>query len=203
MADYLTGLAARALGATPVVRPRPAAQFEPQPLEEAEVAAPVLTRGEPERVDATPPVRHASTEPPPLEHAAGEPALAAQAAAPRTVPARAGSRVRKRVRQAQRAEQIVPEEATMPPAYPDQPEPAAATPTPRAVVRPTTRRRRSEPAAPRQQVAREAPPVRVTIGRIEVRAVTPAAPAPQRRPPRRPPPLSLDDYLEQRQSGRR
>jgi hypothetical protein len=51
---------------------------------------------------------------------------------------------------------------------------------------------------------REPPPVRVTIGRVEVRAV--AAPAPPARTPRADPalrPLSLDEYLDQRRSGRR
>ncbi len=45
-----------------------------------------------------------------------------------------------------------------------------------------------------------APVIRVTIGRVEVRAVTPPAPAP-RAPARPAPALSLDDYLKQ-QSGR-
>jgi hypothetical protein len=50
----------------------------------------------------------------------------------------------------------------------------------------------------------QAPSIRVTIGRIEVRAEfsTPApAPAPAR--PARSSPLSLDDYLKQRREGKR
>jgi hypothetical protein len=47
----------------------------------------------------------------------------------------------------------------------------------------------------------EPPPIRVNIGRIEVRAVTPP-PAPPRRDPS-PAKLSLDDYLRQRSGGRR
>lgn len=48
-----------------------------------------------------------------------------------------------------------------------------------------------------------APTIKVTIGRIEVRAVTPQAPV-QRETPARPGPLlSLDDYLTQRNGGHR
>jgi hypothetical protein len=66
---------------------------------------------------------------------------------------------------------------------------------------------RITPRARRGPAARpgpEAPSIRVTIGRIEVRAefVTPApAPAPAR--PLRPSSLSLDDYLRQRREGQR
>ena len=58
--------------------------------------------------------------------------------------------------------------------------------------------RRPEPEPP-------APTIRVSIGRIEVRAVTPPPPAPPRRERVGPssPPLSLDDYLKQRGGGRR
>ncbi|HEX2739209.1 MAG TPA: hypothetical protein VHM69_02085 [Rubrobacter sp.] len=45
-----------------------------------------------------------------------------------------------------------------------------------------------------------APTIKVAIGRIEVRSVTPPAP-PRRETPARPP-LSLDDYLAQRNGGR-
>jgi hypothetical protein len=88
-----------------------------------------------------------------------------------------------------------------------EPRPPPAAPTPRQVavrpepVRPT--RARPVPAS----VPRSAPqvePVRVTIGRVEVRAV--AAPAPAAPPARRPadarPGLSLQDYLSRREAGR-
>jgi hypothetical protein len=51
-----------------------------------------------------------------------------------------------------------------------------------------------------------APAIRVTIGRIEVRAITPPPPRPpaQRTTPARPgPELSLDDYLKQHNGGQR
>ena len=45
--------------------------------------------------------------------------------------------------------------------------------------------------------------IRVNIGRIEVRAVTPSAPPPQHRNKQFKPVLSLDDYLSQRNGGSR
>lgn len=56
------------------------------------------------------------------------------------------------------------------------------------------------PVAPRP----EPPIIRVSIGRVEVRAMMPPTP-PQPRPPssKPPPSLSLDDYLKQRDGGRR
>ena len=65
---------------------------------------------------------------------------------------------------------------------------------------------RQESSPPESQVLAPEPPaptIKVAIGRIEVRAVTPPAPA-QRETPARPGPLlSLDDYLEQRNGGHR
>jgi hypothetical protein len=50
--------------------------------------------------------------------------------------------------------------------------------------------------------ARVQPPIRVHIGRIEIRGA-PAAPAPRPAPPRRQPALSLDQYLQRRNGGGR
>ena len=48
------------------------------------------------------------------------------------------------------------------------------------------------------------PTIQVTIGRVEVRAITPpATPAPRTRPARPGPALSLDDYLRERNRGER
>ena len=66
-----------------------------------------------------------------------------------------------------------------------------------------------EPAAPVPAVLpkamrKPAPTIQVTIGRIEVRAITlPAPPAPRFKPARPGPALSLDDYLKQRNEGKR
>jgi hypothetical protein len=44
--------------------------------------------------------------------------------------------------------------------------------------------------------------IRVTIGRIEVRATTPPTPIPQQRAKQSAPRLSLDDYLRSRNGGK-
>lgn len=87
------------------------------------------------------------------------------------------------------------------PAREDQP--ALAAPS---VIRP----RPKEPEAPAPPLrapeadATAGPIIRVTIGRVEVRATAPAAPAASRpAPPPRRPALSLDNYLQQRNGGRR
>ena len=93
----------------------------------------------------------------------------------------------------------------------------------------TPPRKRVEPVVPQRIVAVEKPPVaaavasspeatgaacetpaetaapiiRVTIGRIDVRAVLPSAPAPTRKAPTASPVLSLDEYLKQRDGGQR
>jgi hypothetical protein len=57
----------------------------------------------------------------------------------------------------------------------------------------------SRPAVVVEQPARgDAPSVRVTIGRIEVRAVTPPTPPPRPAARLRPPRLTLDDYVRRR-----
>lgn len=73
-------------------------------------------------------------------------------------------------------------------------EPAIQPITIEQIVPPTkTQPRASEPAEPAA--------IRVTIGRIEVRATTPPLPAaPRTRPPG--PALTLDDYLKQRNGGK-
>jgi hypothetical protein len=69
---------------------------------------------------------------------------------------------------------------------------------------PQAERRADSPA--RQQPEADAPSVvRVTIGRVDVRAVMSPAPAapPAQRPARKGPSLSLEDYLKERDGGRR
>ena len=79
--------------------------------------------------------------------------------------------------------------------------------TPSADVRPLTQVRPAiAQAATTNTQAREAntqpPTIEVTIGRIEVRAVTPPAPPPPRQR-QSPPKMSLDDYLRAQSGGRR
>jgi hypothetical protein len=54
----------------------------------------------------------------------------------------------------------------------------------------------------RVAAAEQAPIVQIRIGRIEVRAISPAPVSPTR-PAHRPPKLTLDDYLRQRNEGKR
>ena len=62
----------------------------------------------------------------------------------------------------------------------------------------------AQPPAQRDESPEQTQTIRVTIGRIDVRAVTAPAPQDQRRAPVRPAPqLSLADYLKQRGGGRR
>jgi hypothetical protein len=66
--------------------------------------------------------------------------------------------------------------------------------------RPFQSRRRNDFSSVEQRSSTSAPIIRVTIGRVEVRAVHPPAPAPK--PPKpSPPKLSLEDYLRQRSKG--
>jgi hypothetical protein len=60
-------------------------------------------------------------------------------------------------------------------------------------------------ASAREGVTQSTPPIiEVTIGRIEVRALTPpAAPPPPQRERHEPPKMSLDDYLRAQGGGRR
>lgn len=76
-----------------------------------------------------------------------------------------------------------------------QPRPVSPAP-PR--IKPALPHAFGEPSNPRPA---EAPTIQVTIGRIEVRATPPVAPVPKPRPAS--PKLSLDDYLCQRNEGKR
>jgi hypothetical protein len=205
MGDYLTGLAARAIGLATVVRPRPAVRFESPPFEEQEpgspTTSPVPQRGpaparrrktaqgraapaEPPTSRAVPSPRVSSAPPSPVE---GEPESSA-AHDHETPPALDAPLSRPAARPAERARST-----TVP----------ALSPERAAVVVQPAARRAAELSVPQPRPARrEPPPVRVSIGRIEVRAVTPPA-APPRPAPQRPTPLSLDEYLELRRSGRR
>jgi hypothetical protein len=53
------------------------------------------------------------------------------------------------------------------------------------------------------EAASSTPTIRVTIGRIDVRAITPPAPPPRPKQARPGPTLSLDDYARQRKGGER
>jgi hypothetical protein len=62
--------------------------------------------------------------------------------------------------------------------------------------------RREDFSAVNQRSSKSPPIIRVTIGRVEVRAVQSPAPGPKQAKPR-PPKLSLEDYLRKRERGAR
>lgn len=72
---------------------------------------------------------------------------------------------------------------------------------PRGIVRAPDAQPSASEARSATQMPEAAPTIRVTIGRIEVRAVTPPTPAPQRSASA--PRVSLDDYLRGRNGGGR
>jgi hypothetical protein len=74
------------------------------------------------------------------------------------------------------------------------------TPLPNPVTVPL--RLRPVPTVARPSTATSPPPIHVTIGRVEVRAILPTPQSPRSAPPPAPK-LSLDDYLKQRNGGGR
>ncbi|MEK8033828.1 hypothetical protein AACH06_23640 [Ideonella sp. DXS29W] len=144
--------------------------------------------------------------PPPLARAQAESAAPAAAA----VPARQGGNADhafapRPQRDAAPAPQGQPTSSVRAPRTPllqAPPMPPLRRPEPAQPARAMARAARQSPSTAAQAATpREAPaPVQVTIGRIEVRAVTaPAPPAPSRRAAPR---LSLDQYLRERHGGR-
>jgi hypothetical protein len=80
--------------------------------------------------------------------------------------------------------------------------PRAASPLAQAAPAPIARPAVDRGTRPNGPAAVSPPPIHVTIGRIEVRATTPAADRPIRRAPPQPR-LSLEDYLSGRRGGAR
>jgi hypothetical protein len=206
MSDYLTNLAARALGRSVVARPRRllfelrrgAAETPLRGGAEPEARAPEAVVDSPVREPATPeairerdgtavpdgdrgPLRVAA---PPRAPGRGRSRAAAALPGPAEHGAAPSAAKERRV-----------------PAAPPKPEthrPGVRT----EPARPGSLRAEAPPVLaarpPRPQVpAKDAPAstVRVTIGRVDVRAVTPEQPPEQRRKPTRAPRMSLDDYL--------
>jgi hypothetical protein len=69
------------------------------------------------------------------------------------------------------------------------------------VVRPEVERLRT--GGPRAERRESAPTIRVTIGRVDVRAVTEPAPAPAKREPAKRAVFTIEDYIRLRREGRR
>jgi hypothetical protein len=221
MSDYFTNLAARALGVGAVARPRPSL-FEPR-RGAAEPPIPV----EPARSDVEPEVRapdvgaeaspgRKPAEPATIREREGTSAPDGDRGPPQVAaPQRTPGRGRRRAETAPSG----PAEVGAAPSAARERSAPAAPPEPEA-PRPSVRTQSARPAElqrrlaapaiaarpPRPQVsARDAPAptVRVTIGRVDVRAVTPEQPPEPGRKPRQASRMSLDDYLSRRgkQSG--
>lgn len=220
MSDYLGAMATRALGLSAVARPRPSlfesrraapepliveqeAVSTPQPLR-AEEAPRARARGERIRPasEIEPLERRRQEEPgsaaetgaaaPPLPSLRAEPPAVrpgAKAESPPSDRAAATPVVREA---AARRTPPPPEPAKAPPVGPIETQPAArpaqAAPEPTLAVSPSfpTLARRDAPE----------PTVRVTIGRIDVRAVRPVEPPEPRKKPRPEPGMSLEEYLD-------
>lgn len=91
-----------------------------------------------------------------------------------------------------------PRETTVKP-----PSPGLQTVQPTSVTAPSPRAERREPTVPSLSAAASAPTIKVTIGRIDVRAVMPGAPVASTPAVRQSSRLSLTDYLKHSNRGRR
>jgi hypothetical protein len=217
MSEFLGNLAARALGLSAVARPRPSlfeprrAAPDPLALEPEAVSSPQASRAEeapqaPNRRERTRSAREAE-----VQHRQPKPSVEIEAGVP---PVRALPAERPPVRTRARAAPPLDDEPVNAPVFAETrarraespPEsadvaagraigaeppvrPTRAAPEPSLAVRP------SFPAELRRNAPE--PTVRVTIGRIDVRAVK-AEEAPEpRKKPRPGPRMSLDDYLGQ------
>ncbi len=209
MSHYLARLVERTRGTAARVEPIVAPRYAPSPPEQT-VAEAAPSRNPPGTSPASPrsgpnprrtmPATPAAKAPP------RPPLVEKQAVSQRAEPPDAGLAVVREtllvpMRPEQAREEIVvrPKELReAPPKFPTRKPPPAARPAKAAALPPIA-------LAPRQpnEPATEQPIVRVTIGRIEVRA-TPSPAAPPRRPPARSEPsLTLDGYLKERAEGRR
>lgn len=222
MSDYLTSLAARALGVTDVARPR-RSMFEPRRGAPEPVAASEPARSS--RLDEAPMERDegtsALTAPPPVlapRQARRPPSRAEEPPAPKT-PAKPSRRepLRASVRRRRLSAPAPPVAA--PAAKPESAAPAQSeveerSPDPVAASPPGSRRTDAQVAPtlllsarpPRGADPSEAaspPTVRVTIGRVDVRAVMPERQPEPKRQPRLAPRMSLDDYLSAPRSAGR
>ena len=209
--------------AVPVTTPKPRPAAVPPPAAtpvRAEPAAPPLAPGAPaipaagrERLhpaDALPPgepspapPRPSTISPPPIERTTANVPTAASGGNPgvRAPLSTAAGPAPRQIEPAEpSARDITPAvlEADRVPAEPI----LGPPPSRRSAIEPM----RAEPVeetAPSRATAGQAPTIRVTIGRIEVRAMVLPAPPARQQPPRWQPALPLDEYLRRRNGGAR
>ena len=225
MADFLTRAAQRALGAAPVVKPVIPSRYAGTGVttgfaEEAVEAVEAVAPRPPARAETEPAVRVPRDEPRRIE----EPARTAREeapAAPRTEPI-PQMPAQQAVRQQPAGRNPEPEHAEAPaepPARPPLEQRGPVTPEVRIAGETTAVREelgttgvaeagRLQPPITRRQVREAiaepaAQPIRITIGRIEVRAVMPAAAPPPRNGTAGRPALTLEEYTRRRKRGER
>lgn len=241
MSDYLTRLAARALGQAEVVQPRLPSLFEAVPpagLDEHVVRDAPPSDVEPHRSphdmtahrrieeserqgdESEHRARVASRARPAVDDLPRSPVEAAARAvdsAPATARARDDAAPAARGRQAPKydAERDVEHPQSAPGPREREQADARQQAAPARKRQDAARERREPEVAPRMAGSRpavvverpargDAPSVRVTIGRVEVRAIAPPPPRPALARPRSPVPrLSLDEYVRLRDEGKR
>ncbi len=215
MTDHLTRLAARALGLADTLRPR-RTLFEPQhvvpepvstsepkveqaaiaptaPSEDAREAETVVVRTE-RREKRIPPAAVAPIAEEKLEHAAAPP-VETPAPAPRERTPTRSEPPEKPGPALTREEPVSPER----PPRDLRVERVTQVATHRVPLLSTRPPYRPPPREPQPE---QAPTVRVRIGRVDVRADAPEQPV-ERRRPKEPPRMSLDEYLSRSRDGGR
>jgi hypothetical protein len=222
MADYLTNLASKTLSIGETVRPRRVSIFEPVWSEETIIDAPnsISVRtdsvadspisprdAQPSAADREKPAPHPALASPPGSHELRRrPSTTSTLGRLDLMPAEERA---SNSDQAARGKSAEPVASAVPPEA--QPPRAEVGRRIRESGQPTVLKRleavRSLVSTPVSPVPRRSPDepstVRVTIGRVEVKAPPPPAPPAERKPASQAPTLSLDEYLEQRRSGRR
>jgi hypothetical protein len=228
MTGFLARLAARQIAPGGGLRPRAVSRFAAPEAEASPDEPPLLVAPVPAVMPPSPPASPEAAVPKQvpaaLQAARGDPD-AAERRAPHPVlrapePASPGEdqprsplsgerdsddRERPRNGRVAALAQVAPAAARTP-EHPPNPAPLV----PREIVRARETTAQHAPVAARAAVApmptaveaADAPVVRVTIGRIEVRAAAPA-PAREKRPAARPKTMSLDEYLDRRHGTRR
>jgi len=232
MSDYLNNLVAKSLNLTAVIQPRLASLFEPPSVVGGPVSghssanletAPgeqrsgeTLAEQFPTQLVPNPAQMIVTHTPPPSPHR-NTPVLV-----PRTAgyendapPSRNTGEQESQSILVQNIRRIVDEQSALlavprsqnlrhPESVPIQ---ARQSLTPVRVITPRHGTPRIESAAPASPEATatqgQTPTIRITIGRVDVRAIMPASPAPRPTPTRPGPALSLADYLKQRERGSR
>jgi hypothetical protein len=201
MSDFLSRLAGRSMGVEAVVRPAipamtaPSGAREPGLVEQEMFAEAAPVDAAEDRVAAVAeeqsPQRREAVSAPVTGMMTTELVAAPRgeaSAVPLKIPVERESESRSREEDAEAAERTIPSWREQ------RPEAAASV---RAI--PATAR-----AEERREAAAEAAPiVRVTIGRVEVRAELSAGKTRMAAPAKKSPSVSLDDYLKQRAEGRR